>query len=112
MHHKREDDREFTSDHARAILFLCDQLAAAGHTVISANTDEQADPQIFAQSESGELAFYFVRADAAVPAPEKLDRFRSLAAKHHVAAYYAPVTLKPAPCCPAMLSLDNTPMKR
>ena len=88
------------SDHARAVLFICDQLTAAGHTVISANTDVNAEPQIFAQSDTGELAFYFVRADAPEPAPEELGRFRALAAKHDVAACLAPVTLAPTPSCP------------
>ncbi len=73
--------------------------------MISANTDEQADPQIFAQSETGELAFYFVRADAAEPSCEDADRFRALAAKHVVSAYYAPVTLSPEPGCPGYNSL-------
>ena len=91
--------------HARAVLFLFDRLEAAGSTVISANTDELADPQIFAQSETGELTFYFVRADAAEPTPEELDRFRTLAAKHHVKAYYAPVALRPTPICPGFRTL-------
>ena len=86
-----------TSDHARAVLFMCDQLTASGHTVISANTDERGEPQIFAQSDTGELAFYFVRAGASEPTPDDAERFRALAAKHAVAAYYAPVTLSPAP---------------
>lgn len=85
-----------STPHAQAVLFLCDVLTAAGHSVISACTDERTDPQIFAQSESGELAFYFVRADAPEPDPETFARFRALAAKHVVAAYYAPVTLSPA----------------
>ena len=42
-----------TSDHAKAVLYLCDQLTASSHTVISANPDEKADPQIFAQSAAG-----------------------------------------------------------
>jgi hypothetical protein len=85
--------------HAKAVLHLCDTLTAAGHTIISANTDEKADPQIFAQSESGELAFYFMRADAQEPDPATLARFRALAAKHAVAAYYAPVTRSPELRC-------------
>jgi hypothetical protein len=88
-----------SSDHARAVRHLCDALAAAGHTVISANLDERADPQIFAQSDAGELAFYFVRADAPEPGADALARFRALADKHRVAAYYAPVALKPEPRC-------------
>lgn len=93
------------SAHARAVLHLCDTLAAAGHSVISANTDEQADPQIFAQSETGDLAFYFVRADAPEPDAEALARYRALAAKHRVAAYYAAVTLAPQPRCLALRPL-------
>lgn len=81
-----------TSAHAKAVLFVCEQLTASGHTVISANTDEQADPQIFAQSETGELAFYFVRANQPAPAPADRERFLALAAKHAVAAFYAAVT--------------------
>ena len=94
-----------SSAHARAVLHLCDTLAASGHTVISANTDERADPQIFAQSESGELAFFFVRPDAPEPDSATLDRFRALAAKHRVAAYYAPVALAPEPRCLALRPL-------
>lgn len=82
-----------TSNHAKAVLFMCDQLAASGLSVISANTDERTDPQIFAQSDSGELAFYFVRADAPVPTPADRGRFLALAGKHDVKAYYASVTL-------------------
>lgn len=88
-----------TTPHARAVLFLCSQLTASGHTVISANTDERGEPQIFAQSETGELAFYFVRAEKPEPSAEDLERCRALAAKHAVAAYYAPVTLSPEPHC-------------
>ncbi|MDX9866301.1 MAG: hypothetical protein RBT78_00095 [Kiritimatiellia bacterium] len=90
---------EVRSDHARAVLFLCERLTAEGHTVISANTDEKADPQIFAQSDSGELAFYFVREGKATPPEDELARFRALAARHRVAAYLAPVTLSPSPHC-------------
>ena len=85
--------------HAKAVLLLCEALTASGRSVISANTDEQADPQVFAQSETGELAFYFTRADKPDPDPETLARFRALAARHDVAAYYVPVTLSPVPRC-------------
>lgn len=83
-----------TSPHAQAVLLVSGQLTASDHTVISANTDEDADPQIFAQSPSGELAFYFVRpADADLPpASADAERFRALAAKHDVAAYYVSVS--------------------
>lgn len=94
-----------SSAHARAVLHLCEALAATGHTVISANTDERADPQIFAQSDAGELAFYFVRVDLPEPGPEDLARFRGLAEKHRVAAYYAPVALTPEPRCLGMRPL-------
>ncbi len=94
-----------SSAHGRAVLHLCDTLAAAGHSVISANTDERADPQIFAQSDAGELAFYFVRADAPEPGTEALARYRALAAHHRVAAYYAAVTLAPEPRCLALRPL-------
>lgn len=85
--------------HARAVLYLCDLLTAAGHTVISANTDEAAEPQIFAQSETGELAFYFARADAPEPSAADVERFRALAARHGVAACYAAVTSAPSLHC-------------
>lgn len=86
-----------TGNHAKAVLFMCDRLAASGLSVISANTDERADPQIFAQSDSGELAFYFVRADAPAPTPADRGRFLALAGKHDVSAYYAAVTLGSTP---------------
>ena len=85
--------------HARAVLFLFDQLTAAGHTVISANTDERGCPQIFAQSVTGDLAFYFIRADSGEPTPEELTRFQALAAKHDVTAYFAAVTSEPELRC-------------
>lgn len=97
-----------TSGHAKAVLFMCEQLAAAGHSVISANTDEEASPQIFAQSDAGELAFYFVRADKAEPSASDYERFRALAARHEVAAYYAPVTLSPLPVCREVIPLCAT----
>jgi len=81
--------------HAQAVLFLCDQLTAAGHSVISANTDERGCPQIFAQAETGELAFYFIRAKGGEPTAEELARFRALAKKHDVTAYFAAVTSDP-----------------
>ena len=62
--HHRVEPR---SDHARAVLFVCDLLTAQGATVIAANTDEAGEPQIFAQSDAGELAFYLVRAGLAEP---------------------------------------------
>jgi hypothetical protein len=94
-----------TTPHAQAVLFVCSQLTAAGYTVISANTDEHADPQIFAQSETGELAFYFVRGNAPEPCLEAVARFLALAARHKVAAYYAPVELGPEPSCRAFRPL-------
>lgn len=95
------------TDHARAVLFVCDRLTASGHSIISANTAEGADPQIFAQSDSGELAFYFVRAEAAAPSAAELESFRALAARHNVAAYRVAVSLLPEPRC-----LDITPLNR
>jgi hypothetical protein len=80
-------ERAHLSAHAQAVLGVCDALAASGGTVISANTDEAADPQIFAQSETGELAFYFVRDVAFEPAPPALAAFRALAERHEVAAF-------------------------
>lgn len=85
--------------HAQAVLFLCNQLTAAGHTVISANTDEQGCPQIFAQSETGELAFYFLRAKDGEPPSEDLERFRALAKKHGVTAFFAAIASDPELRC-------------
>lgn len=94
-----------TTPNAQAVLFLFDKLTAEGYTVISANTDEKADPQIFAQSEAGELAFFFVRADGSAPTADDCARFRALAAKHGVAALLARVTLSPAPRCAGAVRL-------
>jgi len=74
--------------HAQAVLALCDKLAATGHTVISANTDERGTPQVFAQSETGELAFYFMSIGVAEPTDEKRAQALALAAKHGVSAYW------------------------
>ena len=74
--------------HEQAVLALCDRLAAEGHTVISANTDPRGEPQVFAQSESGGLAFYFMRGDAAEPDPAARARILALAERHGVAAYW------------------------
>ena len=101
-----------TTPHAQAGLFLFDHLTAAGYTVISATTDEKADPQIFAQSETGELAFFFVRTDVAEPTADERARFLALATQHGVAAYFAPVTLCPLPSCPVIFPLENAPAKR
>ena len=68
--------------HARAVLALCDSLAAAGHTVISATTDPHAEPQVFAQAPDGAFAFYFTRPDAPPPDAATLERYRALAARH------------------------------
>ena len=94
-----------TSDHAKAVLFLCDQLTASRHSVISANSDEKGDLQIFAQSDASELALYFVRAGTLEPSAADVERFRALAARHEVAAYYAPVTLTPLPACRDLIPL-------
>jgi hypothetical protein len=56
--------------------------------VISANTDEAADPQIFAQSETGELAFYFVRDESFATDADTLTTWVALAAKHGVSAFF------------------------
>ncbi len=93
------------SDHARAVLFVCDLLTAQGATVIAANTDEAGEPQIFAQSDAGELAFYRVRAGLAEPSGAELERFRALASRHEVAAYFAPVALMPELHCPGFRAL-------
>ena len=101
-----QDCGESESGHAKAVLHVCEALAASGHTVISANTDENAKPpHLFAQSDEGELAFYWVRTDGAEPTPEELDGFRALAAKHGAAAYFAPVTLAPTPSSRGFLRL-------
>jgi hypothetical protein len=100
--HHRVEPR---SDHARAVLFVCDLLTAQGATVIAANTDEAGEPQIFAQSDAGELAFYLVRAGLAEPSGAALERFRALASRHKVAAYFAPVALMPELHCPGFRAL-------
>ena len=53
----------------------------------------------------GELAIYFVRADAAEPTTDEHARVLALATKHAVAAYYVPVTFSPQPRCSVMLPL-------
>ena len=100
-----ENSGEIAAAHGRAVLHVCEVLTASGHTVISANTDPSAAPQIFAQSDSGELAFYFVRVGLEAPPPSDVERFRALAAKHAVAAYFAPVTLDPQPHCARLRAL-------
>jgi len=87
------------------VLFVCDLLTAQGATVIAANTDEAGEPQIFAQSDAGELAFYLVRAGLAEPSGAELERFRALASRHEVAAYFAPVALMPDLHCPGFRAL-------
>ena len=100
-----QDCGESKSGHAKAVLHVCEVLTASGHTVISANTDPSAEPQIFAQSDSGELAFYFLRVEPAAPAPSDLERFRALAARHAVAAYFASVALEPELRCSCLEAL-------
>jgi len=74
--------------HARAVLAMCDRLTDSGHVLISANTDAKGDPQIFAQSDEGELAFYFVRREPFDPDADTLAAWVALAEKHDVAAYF------------------------
>ena len=102
--HHRVEPR---SDHARAVLFVCDLLTAQGATVIAANTDEAGEPQIFAQSDAGELAFYLVRTGLDEPSEAALERFRALAGRHEVAAYFAPVALEPEPHCPGFRAIKR-----
>ncbi|MFO7937396.1 MAG: hypothetical protein R6V06_07305 [Kiritimatiellia bacterium] len=60
--------------------------------IISSNTDEKADPQIFAQNEEADFSFYFIRADPeSEPGAEILAGWKELAAHHQVKAYYIPV---------------------
>jgi hypothetical protein len=75
--------------HKDAVLAACKALTAAGHTIISANTDERGTPQIFAQSETGQLAFYLVRPTGHAPTQADIDQFLALARHHTVAAFSA-----------------------
>lgn len=75
------------TDHARAVRAVMRALAAADYTIIAANTDEAGEPQVFAQSPTGELAFFLVRAAGREPDATELEHFKTLAERHGVAAY-------------------------
>lgn len=92
--------------HAQAVLALCDKLAAAGHSVISANTDECGTPQVFAQSETGELAFYFLRIGVADPTEEARAQALALAARHGVTAYWCRAPHTDSAFDPAGIEID------
>ncbi|MBP5319652.1 MAG: hypothetical protein J6334_01595 [Kiritimatiellae bacterium] len=77
------------SKHEEAVLAFGEKIEAAGGTVISANVQEGAPLQIFAQNGDGELAFYLLRAGGAPdPTEAELTAFRELAAKHQVVPYW------------------------
>jgi hypothetical protein len=82
------------TDHAKAVLLMTSRLAEAGFTIITSNTDDKADPQIFAQNNEMQFAFYFIRANpAAAPDIETLACWRKLSEHHQVCPFYIPVTL-------------------
>lgn len=82
------------TDHAKAVLLMTSRLAEEGFTIITSNTDERADPQIFAQNNEMQFAFYFIRANpTAALGAETLEIWRKLSEHHQVCAFYIPVTL-------------------
>ncbi len=89
MHHNPPAD----SEHAQAVLFMTSRLAEMDCTIISSNTDEAADPQIFAQNEEMDFVFYFIRANPkSEPDNTTINRWMELANHHQVEPYYIPVT--------------------
>jgi len=82
------------NEHAQAVLLITARLAEEGFTIITSNTDDKADPQIFAQTNEMQFAFYFIRANPeSEPAADTLARWRELAAHHQVNSFYIPVNL-------------------
>ncbi|MDA3925887.1 MAG: hypothetical protein PF904_14420 [Kiritimatiellae bacterium] len=82
------------SDHALAVLIITRRLTEDGCNIITSNTDETADPQIFAQNQEMEFSFYFIRANPkTAPDVETLQRWRKLTEHHQVCSFYIPVTL-------------------
>lgn len=81
------------TDHAKAVLLMTSQLAEMGYVIISSNTDENADPQIFAQNLEMKFAFYFIRANPeSTPEGETIKKWQDLADHHQVEPFYIPVT--------------------
>ena len=75
--------------HEQAVLAFSEKLETEGGTVISANVQEGAPLQIFAQNGEGELAFYQVRTeDAPDPTEDERKAFLDLAARHRVGPYW------------------------
>lgn len=81
--------------HAKAVLLVTAHFNAEGYSVITSNTDEQADPQIFAQNNEMKFCFYFIRANP-VSEPEQttLEAWRKLTEHHQVESFYIPVNLE------------------
>ncbi|MDD2599438.1 MAG: hypothetical protein PHO37_09450 [Kiritimatiellae bacterium] len=83
------------SDHAKAVLLVTAQFAEQGYAIITSNTDEQADPQIFAQNNEMNFCFYFIRANPeSAPDQPTLERWRKLTQHHQVDSFYIPVNLE------------------
>ena len=89
MHHNPPADTE----HAKAVLFMTTLLSEKGCMIISSNTKEDADPQIFAQNEEMNFSFYFIRANPeSAPDSETIKKWIDLADHHQVEPFYIPVT--------------------
>lgn len=88
MHHNPPAETE----HAQAVLFMTSRLAEMGCVIISSNTDEAADPQIFAQNQEMDFVFYFIRANPeSEPESTIIKKWIDLASHHQVEPYYIPV---------------------
>ena len=89
MHHNPPAE----SEHAKAVLLMTSILPEKGCTIISSNTKEDADPQIFAQNEEMKFVFYFIRANPeSEPDSETIKKWMDLADHHQVEPFYIPVT--------------------
>lgn len=89
MHHNPPAE----SEHAKAVLLMTSLLPEMGCMIITSNTDEKADPQIFAQNEEMNFSFYFIRANPkSTPDNETIKKWLELADHHQVEPFYIPVT--------------------
>jgi hypothetical protein len=80
------------SEHAKAVLLMTSCFAEEGFVIITSNTDEKADPQIFAQNGDMLFSFYFVRANPDTgPTDETIKKWVELAERHQVEPFYVPV---------------------
>ncbi|MFA7174129.1 MAG: hypothetical protein WC340_12110 [Kiritimatiellia bacterium] len=83
------------NDHAKAVLLVTARLTEQDYGIITSNTDEQADPQIFAQNNEMKFCFYFIRANPeSAPDQAALEGWRQLAQHHQVDSFYIPVNLE------------------